>query len=146
MAYDWQYTTQEAVDMLRDRLELSVDQPPDNMMDLYFKTYSAKYSDNSGAASAAVGYYLVTKLMSAAAKRVDYTANTSSFKGSQYLTNLEKLLKIYKDELDTALTSGEVLVMWGNLRQTPANIKEYPNDILVWDGKYPVGEEVPWWY
>lgn len=86
----------------------------------------AKYGADAAYEGAA--YLAVRQLLSNAAKFSDYTANESSEKKSQKFSNLEKLLKIFKADLDEAVEGAAgANVRMGKTVKKPARRKEYPD-------------------
>lgn len=86
----------------------------------------ARYGADAAYEGAA--YLAVRQLLSNAAKFADYTANESSEKKSQKFSNLEKLLKIFKADLDDVIDSAAGSnVRMGKTTKKPPRRKEYPD-------------------
>lgn len=118
--------TQSEADRLRADTNTNTTSLPDASVDDIWTEAEATYSD--GASVIAYSRIIVFRRMMAGAITMnDYKQNESEEKAGQMFGKIEKALKFWQDELDSAIAgAGNGAARFGKPQYIPTRIREYP--------------------
>lgn len=125
------YATEEWATRLRNDLAATPVSLIDEQVDEIYQMSAELHPSSSRAADVRARLIAIRRLLAGASKLVDYTQNASEESLSDVSTNLQRLHKLYDDELTDILAEESItassLARWGSMKKTPTTIKEFPD-------------------